>query len=258
MFRYLTILFLSFTSLLSFAGAVDERADSAYNAEQYTDAIKLYSQAATADGTSSTLYYNLGNAYYRNGELAQAIIAYERALRLDPANKEAKTNLEFVNSKIVDKKGDTGTFFYNLLDSAANSAHSNTWAWTALVFFIITIAAVAAYMFASGILMRKIGFFGGIISFIITVITIVLSIVAKNIARSSDTAIVTAQSTILSTSPRMPKNRTEEAMLLHEGTKVQILDSVSAPADTVTIMWYDVQVDNNHRAWIKSTDVEII
>lgn len=258
MLRHLTIILFILPALNSIAGTFDERADSAYNAEQYTDAINLYSKAISADGTSSTLYYNLGNAYYRNGDIAKAIISYERALRLDPTNSDAKANLEFVNSKIVDKKGETGTFFSNLMDSMSGTAHSNTWAWIALVFFVITIAAAALYMFTSGIMLRKIGFFGGIVSLLITAITIVLSICAKNGAQNKDTAVVTSQSTILSTSPRTPKNRTEEAMLLHEGTKVQILDSVSAKTDTVTIVWYDVQVDNNHRAWIKSSDVEII
>ena len=65
-------------------------------------------------------------------------------------------------------------------------------------------------------------------------------------------------SDILSTSPREPKDRSEEAMLLHEGTRVRILDSVAAPGDTTGLKWYDVSIDNHHRAWIKSTDVEII
>lgn len=258
MLRHLAIILLILPALTSIAGTFDQRADSAYNAEQYPDAINLYLEAIKTDGTSSTLYYNLGNAYYRNGDIAKAIISYERALRLNPTNGDAKANLEFVNSKIVDKKGETGTFFSNLMDSFSGIAHSNTWAWIALVFFVITIAAAALYMFTSAIMLRKVGFFGGIVSLLVTVITIILSICAKNIAQNKESAVVTAPSTILSTSPRTPKNRTEEAMLLHEGTKVQILDSVSAKVDSVAVMWYDVQVDNNHRAWIKSSDVEII
>ena len=77
-------------------------------------------------------------------------------------------------------------------------------------------------------------------------------------AKAKNYAVVTVPSTILSTSPRAPKNRTEEAMLLHEGTKMQIMDSVSSHTDTITSRWYDVEIDNNHRAWIKASDVEII
>ena len=68
-------------------------------------------------------------------------------------------------------------------------------------------------------------------------------------------AIVIEPSTILSTSPRVPKDRTEEALLLHEGTKVEILDSI---CNSTSDKWYDVKVDNSHRAWINADAVEII
>ena len=55
-----------------------------------------------------------------------------------------------------------------------------------------------------------------------------------------------------------PKNRQEEAMLLHEGTKLEILDSISVQNDSTGLKWLDVQIDNNHRAWIKSSDIERI
>ena len=234
------------------------KGDSAYTAGQYAEAIDLYNAAIDEIGTSSDLLYNLGNAYYRQRELAKSIIAYERALRLNPTNKEAKANLEIVNSKIVDKKGDSGSFLSNAMNAMALSAHSNTWAWVALVLFMLTAGAAALYIFGSAVLMRKIGFFGGFITLIATVWCVIMAVVGKNIARSGSEAVITAESTILSTSPRVPKSRAEEAMLLHEGTKLSILDSLSTTTDTIPVMWYDVQVDNNHRAWIKSNDLEII
>ena len=68
------------------------------------------------------------------GELGKAILSYERALRLDPTFDDARNNLEFVNSKITDRAGATGTFMGNALDSVANSAKSNTWSWLAFAF----------------------------------------------------------------------------------------------------------------------------
>ncbi len=54
------------------------------------------------------------------------------------------------------------------------------------------------------------------------------------------------------------KDRDQEAMLLHEGTRVQILDSVRSTSDSISTLWYDVQVDNAHRAWINAAAVEKI
>ena len=110
--RYILTLVLAIASLPIFASSLTDRADSAYQAEDYALAAQFYNQATTDDGTSSDLYYNLGNTYYRLGKNAQAILAYERALRLDPSNADARANLDYVNERIVDKKGNNGSFYH--------------------------------------------------------------------------------------------------------------------------------------------------
>lgn len=238
--------------------SVTERADSAYTADNFGLASELYQKVIDDEGPSAALYYNLGNSYYRLGEMGKAILAYERALRLNPTYTDARNNLEFVNGRISDRPGERGTFLGNALDSAANSAHSNTWAWLAFSAFILTLAGVLAYIFSNQINIRKLGFFGGIVLLIATGIFIFLSYRSAAIAIADDAAIITVPSTILSTSPREPKDRNQEAMLLHEGTKVKILDSVKSTTDTINSLWYDVEVDNAHRAWINSAAVERI
>lgn len=240
------------------ASPLTEKADSAYTTDRFQEATALYNKAIDTEGTSAAIYYNLGNSYYRQGKLGNAILCYERALRLDPTNQRVKANLEFVNSKLIDKPGERGTFLSNSINAITMCASSNTWAWIAFGFFTLTIIGILLYFFSSHIVVRKLGFFGGIATILFTIATIILSINGRNISRSCDYAIVTAPSTILSTTPRLPKNRTEEAMLLHEGTKVQITDSLRSGSDSTAIVWYAVDVDNNHSAWISSRDVEMI
>lgn len=235
-----------------------EQADSAYNADNFKEAADIYRHVIQTEGSSATLYYNLGNCYYRSGEMGKAILAYERSLRLDPTYDDAKNNLQFVNARISDRPGERGTFIGNAMDSAANAAHSNVWAWLAFGMFVLTLAGANAYIFSNYIPVRKIGFFGGIVTLIACGIFIFLSYRSASIATDDDTAIITVPSTILSTSPRVPKDRNQEAMLLHEGTKVRILDSVKSTTDSVNPLWYDVEVDNNHRAWINAAAVEKI
>lgn len=240
------------------AAQLDEQADSAYAADNFKEAVELYKKAMAEHGTSAALYYNLGNAYYRTGDMGKAVICYERALRLDPTDVKAKTNLEFVNSKLVDKPGERGTFINVAADTFANKAKSNTWAWLAFALFALFIGGAALYFFGNEVKWRKLGFFGGICLLILSVITVVFAVKSHNIATSREYAVITAPSTILSTAPRAPKNRNEEAMLLHQGTKLSINDSIASRTDSATVMWYDVNVDNEHRAWISSNDVEII
>lgn len=237
---------------------IDQRADSAYTADDFALAASLYQQAMAENGTSAALFYNLGNCYYRLGKPGKAIVAYERALRLDPADKSAKTNLEFVNSRIFDRQGDRGSFMSNSFDKAATVASSNTLAWISFGLFMLCLGGAALYIFSSGVALRKCGFFGAIVMLLCSICAGVLAVRGAKIASDPDFAIITSQSALLSTSPREPKDRREEAMLLHEGTKLEILDSISAQNDSTGLKWLDVQVDNHHRAWIKSTDIERI
>lgn len=234
------------------------QADSAYSAEKYSEAVALYSKAIKKYGTSSDLYYNLGDAYYRNGNLGKAMVCFKRSLRLDPTNDDAKQNVQFLKTKLIDRVGDSGSFFGNSFDAISNIASSNMWAWISFGLFVLVVTGVILYLFSNIVLVRKFGFFGGILCIVLMLVSISFSVHAHSLSVAKDEAVIIAPSTILSTSPRQPKDRNEEAMLLHEGTIVKILDSVTSGTGDNAVKWCEVQVDNAHRAWIKSTDIEII
>ncbi|MCM1348841.1 MAG: tetratricopeptide repeat protein [Firmicutes bacterium] len=240
------------------ADSLSLQADSAYLRGEYDKAAALYQQQIATNGTSAALYYNLGNSHYRMGKPAKAVIDYERALRIDPSMKEARSNLEFVNSKLIDKKGYEGSFMSRTFNDITSLLSSNAWAWLAFTLFALTIIGAALYLFSSGIVIRKAGFFGGGLTLFCCIVSIVMAVNAYKIATTRSVAVVISSSSILSTSPRAPQNRSEEAMLLHEGARVNILDSISSPTDSLKTVWYDVSFDNEHRAWINSADVEII
>jgi fatty acid-binding protein DegV len=84
--------------------------------------------------------------------------------------------------------------------------------------------------------------------------TIISFSAAKRVENNSY-AIILPPSSQLSTTPREARTRSEEAVLLHEGTKVEIIDSIATSADG---KWYEVRVGSTERAWIKSGDVERI
>lgn len=240
------------------ASALIAQADSAYNADNFQEAAELYNQAINNYGSSAKLYYNLGNTYYRMGQSGNAIIAYERALRLDPSDRDTRENLAFVNARITDRPGERGTFLGNALDAAATAARSNTWAWVGMICIALTLGGVLAYVLSSSVPVRKTGFFGGLAALALGVVSLFLAFRSASIASATDYAVVTSPSTILSTVPRVPQDRRQEAMLLHEGTRVTILDSVRSTTDSINSLWYDVEVDNAHRAWINANAVEKI
>ena len=231
-------------------------ADSAYMADDFLTAAALYQEAIDSLGPSPERYYNLGNAYYRAGLNGMAIVSYERALRLDPSNADAKDNLEFVNSKITDRTAASSSLFSSATDKIAGTVHPNVWAWIAIGCFVLALVGVCVYFLTDAVIVRIIGFFGGGLLLILAIIGNVLAWRGTRAAVGSNSAVVVSPSVILSTTPRQPKDRSEEALLLHEGTKLEILDSI--PGTGKDRMWYDVKVDNAHRAWISSDAVEII
>ena len=261
------ILYIPFVLLLVIVGVLPARsaespiiaqADSAYNADNFRQAADMYLSVIQNEGPSAKLYYNLGNSYYRLGQLGNSIIAYERALRLDPSDKDARNNLAFVNARITDRPGERGTFLGNALDSISAYMHSNVWAWIGFACFVLTLAGLLAYLFSQNVLLRKTGFFGGIITILGCFVCVFFAYRSASIALADNVAVITVPSTILSTTPRVPQDRSQEAMLLHEGTRVTILDSVRSTTDSINSLWYDVQVDNAHRAWINAAAVSKI
>lgn len=258
---FITTIFIAislFAANRTSAQTTTEDADSAYMAGDYALASDIYEKTISENGTSASLLYNLGNSYYRQGKLPKAIIAYERALRLNPSDEMIRSNLDFVNSKLVDKKGYEGSFLSRTFADITDIMPANAWAWLSLTLFALTIGGIAVYLFTNGVMLRKIGFFSAIVLLIAFLASIVFSFNARSRMNARNVAIVTAPSSILSTSPRAPQNRNEEAMLLHEGARLTIIDSVASPVDSVRTVWYDVSFDNDHRAWINSADVEII
>lgn len=256
-FFAISLLFILPVPALS-AQSLTEQADSAYMADDFSRAVALYQQALDDEGSSSVLYYNLGNAYYRLNQLGEAVLCYNRALRLDPSNADARTNLDFVNSRITDRPTDNRSMVEIVTDRIVNAATPNAWAAIALVLFIAVIGAVALYIFASGVALRKWSFFGGIILAILFIIALIIARDAASRATSTSGAIIMDPAVQLSTSPRVPKDRSEEAFRLHEGTQVEILDSVATPADSINPMWYEVIVDGTHRAWLPAHTLRCI
>lgn len=231
-------------------------ADSAYMQDDFLSAAALYQEAIDSLGPSAERLYNLGNAYYRAGLPGMAIVSYERALRLDPSNQDIKENLEFVNSRIVDRLPDSSSLIGGATDRLASAWHPNAWAWVGIVTFLLALGGVFLYFLMDSVMLRKVGFFGAGILLLCCIGANVLAYRSSRAISASNAAVVVTPSAILSTTPRQPKDRSEEAMLLHEGTKVTILDSI--PGTGQDRMWYDVRVDKTRRAWISSQSLEII
>lgn len=252
------LIYILASTIGALASDLTAEADSAYNKEDYRLAIRLYLQAIDDEGISPEIYYNLGNAYYRIDELGKSVLYYQRALNLDPSMKDARANLEFVKTKIADKPEDDSSFLGNVHEGIISAFTPNAWAWIAFVLFASLIGSLATYIFTNNVTLRKVGFFGG---FVILVIVIYVSVVAfqsANAFRNSGKAVVTVPTANLRTMPGASLQDNEKVIPIHEGTILEITDSMTMPGETASPKWYDVKINNSTRAWVNASDVERI
>ena len=74
------------------------RANSLYTQGQYAEAVEAYESVLQSGLGSGNLYFNLGNAYFKAGQVGRAILNYERARRFLPSDPDLAANLRFAHS----------------------------------------------------------------------------------------------------------------------------------------------------------------
>ena len=248
--KILSLLVLCVIALSGAAQTTFEQAGAMYNAQRYADAVALYDSIEVSEGVSPELYYNRGNAYYKMGKYAPAIINYERALLFDPGNANAKYNLELVNTKITDKIEQTGTFFINVwAEDVRDWFPSNTWAVIAVVTFLLFVAGLVIYLFTGieRMMWKKIGFFVALPMFIISAIALSCAVAQNNRSKTHDNAIVFAPEVSVKSSPA---DSGTDLFVLHEGTKVVIQEQVGS--------WVEVVLSDGNRGWLPVSTIEVI
>ncbi|MDR1738952.1 MAG: tetratricopeptide repeat protein [Candidatus Symbiothrix sp.] len=231
-----------------FAQSVVDEANAAYADKNYEEAVKLYEQILADNGASVTVYYNLGNAYYRLNRIAPAILNYERALLLDPADKDVRYNLAFVQSKTVDKIEPVDEFFLTTVFNAIKNRYSaNRWAGTAIATFIAFIVGMFVFFFARRIALKKIGFYFGLLFLTGAVFANIFAYRQKKELTVRHTAIIFAPTTTIKSTPDVSGT---DLFILHEGTKVDIKNRLGD--------WNEIETADGNVGWIASDELEII
>ena len=209
-------------------------ANAQYAEGNYAEAIVQYEQILT-EQQAPEVYYNLGNAYFKQGELAQSILAYERALRLKPSYNDAKHNLQFAQSRIIDNIEDTHSFFLsNWIKAVRNALSQRVWTVLSISLFILALVGFFFFAFSQTIWLRKTAFYLSIVALVISVVACANagSLYQRDTQRSE--AIITQGVVNAKSSPDRSGN---DLFTLHEGTKVEIHEVIGD--------WCCVHVGNN-------------
>ena len=224
-------------------------ANQAYVEGRWGDAVAGYELISGMGLESAALYCNTGDAYFKEGNVPMAILFYERALKLDPSYSDARYNLELMNSMIQDRIDPVPDFILKVwAKDICYIMDSDAWAACFLVLMALTLGLVLLFLLAPTAAGRRTGFFTGIVTLLLAVASLSFSFWQKNDYMSADEAIVMRPVTSAKSSPSAEASK--DLFILHEGTKVTILDSVGS--------WNNIELADGRQGWIPSADITVI
>jgi tetratricopeptide (TPR) repeat protein len=217
------------------------QANVAYNSGNYETAVEFYEKILATDMESVPVYYNMGNAYYKMREYPMAIYSYEKALKLDPSNEEVRTNLEIANLAIVDKiEPVPQSFIERWWRSLRAMCSSDRWAWWSVAAFALLLVCLFMFLRSRRVGMRKLGFFMGVIFLIVFAFSVVFAAQLKHASNTQDQAIVMTPTVTVKSSP---SDDGVDLFVLHEGTKVSVLESSNG--------WNKIRIANGSVGWLE-------
>lgn len=244
---YLLLVFISSTVLVfgQENTTLFEAANKAYNDGNFPEAITKYKSILEKGNHSTSIYYNLGNAYYKSNEIGPSIYYFEKALQLSPKDEDILNNMAFAKNMTIDAieplpktqlskfvNNITGTFTYN------------QWAWIAVIFGFLCVISFLLYQFSYQTLKKRIYFLISSIAFLFILGAVAIAYQQYGKAQADRPAIVFAKETTVKAEPNL---RSDEVFVLHEGTKVQVLDAVDN--------WKKIQLIDGKIGWIVAEDV---
>lgn len=246
--KIIIVFILMITSFMSAQTAQDlfKQANEQYQQEDYTNAIKTFKSVLNEGLESSELYYNLGNAYYKTNQMAEAIYHYEKALILNSSNQDAKINLAYANRSIIDSiKIVPKSTFQKFNETVLSMFSYNGWAKIAVVLSLFGGAIWMLFFFSTQPGIKKLYFTLAILVSVSCALSLMVTIQQYNHVKNTVYAIVFVNEVEVKNAPR---KSAIETFTLHEGTKVKILDIVGD--------WYKIKIADGQLGWMPNNAIK--
>ncbi|MBP9582656.1 MAG: tetratricopeptide repeat protein [Ignavibacterium sp.] len=219
-----------------------------YKNNQYQLAIDEYDKLIKQGYQGTSLYYNLGNAHYRLGNVGYAILYYEKALKLSPNDEDVKHNLELARINIKDKVETLPPFFiFNIWESVLASLSVSGWTVFVYIVFILLLLCVIAYFFSRTSTQQRISFFSGVGVFAVLILAIILLAVKMNKEFNIKDGIIVSNVVTVKSSP---DNSSKDEFIVHEGLKIRLEDKVDN--------WVKIRLADGKLGWIPEENLKQI
>ena len=250
-FFFLFLISLVLCSNIAFGSEVGDlmkAGNDYYQRKQYDKAIDTYQKVMQMGYEGVSLYYNLGDAYYREGKIGYAILFFEKAHRLSPGDNDVNHNLAIANTKTVDKINTMPQFFlFQWWESLLAFFTLTGWTYLAYIFYIFLLVSIGLYFFLKRPRFQRYSFFAGLISLVALVITASLLIIKLNRELNIKSAIIIETSVNVK---QAPDPTSSDAFVIHEGLKVREEDHVDN--------WVKIKLQDGKEGWMPQKDLKTI
>ena len=221
----------------------------AYNAGHYDLAAEAWQKVIDDGVVDAQVYYNAGNAWFKDGKISRAILCYERALKLDPSDRDIRYNLEYASGFTTDKIDAVPEFILKTWARKVGSLlSSNAWAWMALILFALFLGLVLLFLLGGTPAARRTGFFCGIAALLLSLSAFGYARWIRHDSLSRNAAVVMTGVSSVRSAPS--QDTSTELFLLHEGTRVKIKEEISG--------YCNITLADGREGWIAAKDIEII
>lgn len=248
--KQLVYIFAFLFSFMSQAQNVSlfEQGNALYIEGDFDQAILKYDAVLNNGEHSAELYFNLANAHYKLNHIAPSIYYYEKALQLAPNDKEIQNNAAFARNMTIDAIGSVPEIrLSNYIKNVTNKLSFDSWAKTSVLFVCIFVVLFLYYYFAFSTTRKRMSFVSSMVCIGLTCISLAFAFHKFNLDKKDQPAIIFAQESQVKSEPNL---RSTEAFILHEGTKVQILDTVNN--------WKKIKLSDGKTGWIINDDLKAL
>ncbi len=232
------------------AGPLEERfeeANRAYEAEDYGQAEAGYRAILEYGAHAPEVYFNLGNAAFRQARLGQAILNYERALRLDPADTDARHNLEFCLRQIADRREPPRHWLSASYGAWTRFVGADGEAWLLLGLYLPGMAVLGVWMAAQKAAWRRMARFVAIGLLLLAAPAAGLVVLRAGLGAADSGAIVMVDKV---EGRSGPDEDHATLFAIHEGLRVEIRNESGT--------WVQVLLPNGLNGWVPESSVERI
>lgn len=230
------------------AEALFEKASEAYNQGGYDEALDYYQQILDSGAHSAAVYFNMGNAHYKKNEIAPSIYYYEKALLLEPNDPEIKNNLVFARNMTLDDitplpQPDLERFYRNILTLFSMDG----WAYMGVAFGLLFVLAYLFFLGGNTPNKKRIALISSLIALGFSVGSTLFSFLRHQANLRDNPAVIFAREISVRSEPN---ERGEAVFLLHEGTKVQVVDSLDD--------WQKIELADGQVGWVSENSLRLL